>query len=517
MRNKIVRKKVSIIGSSLAALAMTSAAQADDLKSFRDFTTQNDLSLSVSDGKMVGDATHLKNMTLIRGGVAIVAGDVYLSGMGVSLRGVLLQKSAGSSGSIRMDAMTLSDYRELNILFPSDETDFEDDITDTSLPESLIEFTDCADLKDQEERLVEMSLLNLRMTGDIDAMPVDIDGAEKITASTVNAKKRYFRDGEQCQVDTEMSAPDLIIHSIDGDRLLFQNVEAGLEVSVNEIELSSDQKTRFSADRSLLIHKDNSASVRSGALDIAWWSDENWSNFICAVDAGDIGKSTFTDAFSMSKAGVSVEIENLFIDVEAFVPDYLREALALGDTDQIDGDIRFEMSLADGQGQGDIDIQIPQFLTLVASAQMGFPAGEGSSLPAFISAKVPVPSEILDVEISHLDVSYSDHGFGKLVEAVTGETPKNHFMKIRDLSLVRLESKIPEFLVSKVRESGVFFEDFLEFGGEARIAPEKPVTIMSLVMQGVLSPDKLADTLGVRAVVHRKAPEKRVIDYGFPQ
>jgi len=113
-----------------------------------------------------------------------------------------------------------------------------------------------------------------------------------------------------------------------------------------------------------------------------------------------------------------------------------------------------------------------------------------------------VPSAILDVSIHELELAYKDEGFGDIVRATSGMMPSEHLDKAYALVKVRLDDKLPDFVRLKLDGVAQVFSDLLSGGGRVAMKPKAPMTVMSIVMQGMMGADALAEQAGLEVVLH---------------
>jgi len=442
-------------------------------------------------GSLGTQSIYLSDVTIKADDWEITTDRLIHSGREIDLMAVVITGGAGD-GDITADRIALSDIKAFGGIVRLLDGD-------TWNRPTTAPISDCA----AEEPKTQRSLFaqNLSLTGDRDALPEGFLEAERITFGLMDITEEGLKDGALCTLEETMRTSDVNIFAADGARA---SIGAGVYQTSYSYNLDEGAAGDDQVVRDLIQLKDiaviNAEGAVSAQLEL-FTSDTAMDGAIMDVtlsaEASDI-----VDPLSRATASQDFSFEGIAIDVEGFFPAYMIEALSLEDTPYIAGDAHFSARTAKGDVTVAMDMNLPGLGEMLGKAHIGLPASLEVTLPGFIADKLPVPSAILDVSIHELELAYKDEGIGEIIRATSGMMPSEHLDKAYALVKVRLDDKLPDFVKTKLDGGAQVFSDLLSGGGRVAMKPEAPMTVMSIVMQGMMGADKLAEQAGLEVVLH---------------
>jgi hypothetical protein len=357
----------------------------------------------------------------------------------------------------------------------------------------------CGGLNADGVILRRVTVINMAMNGDPDAMPIDIPGVEQIKFQKMEEVFKMQRTGDICNYDTDMKLTDVEVRAVDGaaGRMSSAQISERNEADLVNAE-GSGAKSVLLNDLTVA-NAEGIVSARTKKVLYSSVIDFEMDQLVCDIlyFHDDLDSVKLLNHANSSKSGQNITIEGIEISVPEFFPDYMIETLGLQDLGMVSGDITMRGSVDNGIVTANSDISIPGLLLGSLNAKFALPKNLDVTLPGFIADKLPIPGEVLDVKIHQFDITYEDQGAGEIVETMTGMSPADHVSTAFDLAMVRVEDKIPAFVAAKIAASGQTFVELIQKGGSISIAPDEPVTVMSLAMQGMMDPDGLAKNMGV--------------------
>ena len=406
------------------------------------------------------------------------------SGGPVALRNVVIRgQGEAGDGTIRVGRIALSDPGGFGVL-------------DRILGGRSAEFgsVSCAPGMPTRRRITFHDVV---LNGDADALPADAAGAESLRASILETFLHAERHEVGCVVSETTRGRDLEIRAIDGARL--KATRGLVERDTRPVgEEGIATGTRIALDNIVLEDAAGLSTASASRLEAGLSLDHELMEF--RADMGDTG--AMLERLNRTVFSGTFEIEDIAIDVAGFLPSETRISLGLGNTDFLEGDVLFDVQIDDGTVLAETRIDLPGLVLLDAATHLDLPSDTEVTLPGFLSAKLPVPGEVLDLELHGLELEWRDKGAGEIVEAVTGISPAAHFDRVTRLLELRSEG-LPPFVVSRLEKVTGFLSEMIAHGGRVSIAPDTPVRGLQIVVQGLMAPDEMARTLGLEAEIHK--------------
>lgn len=442
-------------------------------------------------GSLGTQSVYLSDVTIKADDWEIKTDRLIHSGREIDLMSVLITGGAGD-GDITVDRIALSDIQALGGIVRLLDGD-------SRYRPSTEPIESCVAQGSSDERSI--FLQNVNVTGDRDAMPEGLLEAERITFGLMEITEESLKEGPSCTLTETMRTSDMTVFAADGARIV---IGAGVYqtgyIFDSATGMAGDDvvsRDRLQLKDIAISNADGAVSAQLGLLTSETVMDGAIMDVTLSQEASDI-----VDPLSRSNASQTLSLEGIAIDVEGFFPSYLIEVLSLEDKDFISGDAHFAVAAAEGDVTVDMDMNLPGLGEMLGKAHIGLPASMDVTLPGFIADKLPVPSAILDVRIHALEVAYEDDGIGEVIRSTTGMLPAEHLEKNYALAKARLDDKLPEFVGTKLDAAAEVFSDLLRGGGRVLMKPAAPMTVMSIVMQGMMGADKLAEQAGLEVVLH---------------
>ncbi|CAN0507255.1 unnamed protein product, partial [Laminaria digitata] len=169
-----------------------------------------------------------------------------------------------------------------------------------------------------------------------------------------------------------------------------------------------------------------------------------------------------------------------------FRPDLIRD-LGIGHLNSLTGEISAQSSLNSGISDLHAKIKLSEIIDLSFRAEISYPETRSAALPAMIGSNIPLPAEVLQLNVHNMNVFYDDQGIGTIARHLTGHSTEALF----DLGYAAVKSrftdKIPVFMTGRIDNIAAMISAFIRDGGNFRISPKQPMNMMALGMQVLLS------------------------------
>lgn len=448
--------------------------------------------------------TVLKGVEIRRYGKLIKVDDLRTNGL--QLTGVNFKASREAGGGVvSAGSLEMSDPRALMKIFSYVQAvPFPDDEEDTNLIASNIPDShfgeECSVAAADGLSGYSWSAGNVRIVGDTNALPEVLSGPEEIRIQSIHEDLNFSMTDETCRSQESMQFNGVDVIAIDGARA---NILSGLSQTVFNESLSDESyevQESLKLDRLTVSNSQGVISASADSLKYSRISDDDMNVLLCDIlwPHADMSSTDMLLRALSTQSGGRIEVEGAWMSVPEFLPPYLIEAMGLQDSDEISGDVKLEGTLSNGLINTTSVISFPDLIQGELKAKFSLPETLDVKLPGFIAGKLPIPGELLDMKVHELSFSYIDQGIGEIVATTTGLSPAQHVSANLELLEVRLRSKLPEFIASKLNDARQVFVDVIEKGGSISVKPESAQTVMSIAMQGMMNPDGLTDNMGVQ-------------------
>lgn len=433
---------------------------------------------------------------------------IYIDGDFHRFVNVKIEAMRGGDGVIYADELTLHGPQSVWALYtmggfvPSRDVDggtiYSED-PEGELALSKYWEPDCAGLEGNGSQDRFMQAHGVVIQGDLDSMPLGFSMGEKFTAAALETTFRFTREDDTCDMSAKVDARDMKVYSAGGDYLAADRTLMGWE-GLGDIDTGEGTLGRsFELENVVL---DSAEGIRSLSVEkISFELDQNsiWSGFACLVILGpDVFDVTdFDQAFSEGRYDISFMVDGFDIDVDAFFPPDLIAELGISTLETLSGDVAMSSRLDDGVAEGHVVFDMPQIIDLAIDAKASFPETRSAVLPPMMSEGLPIPSEVMQLNIHAFNLSYDDLGLGKIVQHLTGSLPADHAANGYEVIKPVLSGKIPGFFMNRIDGIASSIIDFVGTGGRFSISPSEPMSVMNAGIQIMMSPATLSQTMGL--------------------
>lgn len=492
--------------SMLGSLALTTQpVSADTL-----FDLLESSGATITSGRMVSQGptgATIEDFTFERFLNRFSAEKLVIDGDNHRFEGVRIDAMRRGDGTIYADQVVLDGEDSLWALYamggfiPSRDEDGVPIYTDTSFEEidlDALTEPECGGLLSDGDAARNMRVWGLTIQGDLDSMPMGFSMGERFVADELQASFAFRREGEICHLKTDVDAIASKVFSISEDFLSIDRLSMAWYGSADIESGVGSVGRRFLLQGAEL---QSASGIRSLAFDdLLLELEQNaiWAGFSCVAVLGveAFPVLDFTEAFSKGAYEASFELSGLDIDVDAFFPPDLIRDLGVGHLDFLKGDITSRSELVDGVSTSRAKISMPGIVEFSIGGRVSFPDVRSDALPAMISDNIPVPSEVLQLNIHNFDLTFEDQGVGLISEHLTGQKPEIMvnlgYAALRD----GLQGSVPAFMMGKVDVLAQTVSDFVATGGEFHMKPERPQNVMTIAMQALMNPAGFADAMG---------------------
>lgn len=343
-------------------------------------------------------------------------------------------------------------------------------------------------------------ILNLAFVADGDGLPASLPGAERILIKQIDQTEIITRSGDTCSTETQSNLAGVTVLAVDGARVTASSISLDRQRAATLLtaDFRSDDLVRVSDVK--LISAGGTLSARADRVSFSAGFDDDLLSMIENVQNAAIGtrdngailaKALLTDAH------VNLEIAGLEIDVRAFFPDHMIEPLGLDYVNLITGGFGFNLSAKDAVVRTAARVGLPGLIETSLEVSLGLPASLEAKLPGFIAARLPIPEVLLDVTVHKVAFAYRDEGIGDVASTVSGLRPEEHVIQAAGAIKERFGSRLPDVIMSSLDGIASTVSDVMISGGTILIAPEAPLTVMSIAMQSVMAPEGLVDAMRI--------------------
>jgi hypothetical protein len=359
--------------------------------------------------------------------------------------------------------------------------------------------SECGGLQGQGTTSRRLGIEGFYMGGDLDGMPLGLSYGEGFSAQGVQAYFDYGIKDDICDVKVDVRLDKPLVTSISADTLEASSGTLTWTGSVNMTDGYGTTGQSYTLEDVVLTSSAGTKSLGVGRFAYNIEQNVKWASFTCIVLMGfDVfPRIDFEEAFSEGRHDLSFDMSGIEIDVANFFPADMIRDLGLEDIDTISGHMTANSVLADGRNALGIDVELPGIVDLDITANLDFPKERSAVLPPMLSDKIPVPSEIMQLEIRRLEATFADQGIGRIVESYAGQRPAAILDNVYAFYSPTIAGKVPGFLVGKIDTMAASMSDFIAKGGTFRIAPEQPVSVVNLAMQSLMNPAGITALDGV--------------------
>lgn len=372
------------------------------------------------------------------------------------------------------------------------DTNFEDIDLDT-----LVE-PECGGLVSNGEVARQMHVRGLTIQGDLDSMPMGFSMGERFVADQLQARFAFKREGEDCHLKTQVDATEAKVFSVGEDFLGIDRMSMAWYGSADMESGIGSVGRRFSLHGGTLQSAGGVRSLAFDSLSLELEQNAVWAEFSCVAVLGidAFPNLDFTEAFSNGAYEASFDMSGLDVDVNAFFPPDLIRDLGIGHLETLRGDITTKSELVDGVSMSHAKISMPGIVDFSIAGKVSFPEVRSDALPAMISDNIPVPSEILQLNIHSFDLTYEDQGIGVITEHLTGQKPDVMVDLGYTAARGSLQGSVPAFMMGKVDALARTVSGFVATGGKFHMKPERPQNVMTIAMQALMNPAGFPDAMG---------------------
>lgn len=469
-------------------------------------------------------ATRFQNASIARYGRRFEIEDLRLNGALITARGVTVvhdgERGANERGG---DGMLFADVIELSS--PKAFMDIFDYVNAVPAPRQLealvidiesvppLHFGDvCGGLTTDGQISYHWDARGVRLSGDLDALPISMPRSEEIHINNIRQQHDYIRSGDACDERSNTYILGVEILAIDNAKILIAKGTIGVsaewqisdeifsdETLLDEtwVEEAYVQQNLMKFDQLSLQDSEGLVSASLESLTVAYSSDVHMDVLICDIISPEAIRSDLLSRALKTRSGGHVSFSGLDISVPDFLPDYMIDAMGLGTTDRLSGDLFLQGSLVDGKVVSQGSAQIPGITTAAVEFQFQLPSTLEVTLPGFIADRLPLPGELLDMKIEKLAVSYQDDGIGAIISALSGQSPAEMINDRLELVHARVASKLPPFISEKLTGARETVVSLLKSGGSITIEPPEPETVMALAMHSMMNPSLIIERLGI--------------------
>lgn len=458
--------------------------------------------------QQIGMSVVVPRALISRGDFNLTADQLAYDGENLMFQGMTITPKGGGRGNIKAERMALSGKASLPFLFH--ELDHISEFFAT--PKLSRTIGDGADIEGREEdhhggegfcdqdgdtaRHVEIDARGVTMQGDMDAMLPELPYSETITIAHFNMKDRLDGMDDACNTHHQVELAGVAVRAVDGAAAHIG--EISYEEQVRETLESDGDLTRIFADMKDIQIMDAGGFVSAmlDDLSLALVEDAAWYEAMSAMRDGGDTEAAALQALTGSVAGFGLTFSGLDVDTEGFFPADMIRAFGLEEIDRITGSAQIDASLLDGDGRITMEGSFPQIVRGEFSLATRLPKDAGAELPAMITDRLPVPSELLGFELMGFHLLYEDQNIGKMFETAKGYHPSERVADMAELIKARLGSA-PSSVADLVDASFGTLVEIAKNGGRVTAKPSEPQSLMSLGMQVLVNPTGLSELLGI--------------------
>lgn len=457
------------------------------------------------EARQIGNSIVVSRALLARGEFNVTADQLIYDGAGVTFQGASILPAQGQRGRIDADEISISGEEGLAFFFH--ELDHVSEILGSPKfsqkigDDAPVQIEDhhgeefCESLK-SASRKADVRATNVTLEGDMDAMLPNLPNSEQIKIDELVMSDVLVEKGQSCDNNHNMVLSNVAVVAVDGARLQIGTVDLEERMKDTRDGIGSSFRAFLTLNDLQLMDSGGYASAMIEEVSASMTEDDAWLFALSEIRYGDGLDETVMASFAQSTAGMGLEVKGLDLDTHRFFPKDVIHSFGLSDIDRITGDFSVDASLEGGAGRLDADASFPQIVRGEIGLSVRLPEIGGASLPAMITDRIPVPADLLGLELMGFNILYEDLNIGQIFETATGFTPEERVEDVSTLVKARLAG-LPSSLTSLVDESFGALAQIAKNGGKIVAKPQDPQSLMALGMQALVNPTSLKEMLGI--------------------
>lgn len=295
-----------------------------------------------------------------------------------------------------------------------------------------------------------------------------------------------------CERSVEGPMDGIVITGVDGSSLSIDSADTSLSVDGEDGAIRT--RTDVSGVR-LLDAEGGATGFRFAEAGVSFHGRRGDVGGVLG-DLSERDLPGLLDRLSRADAGFGGYFRGLDMVPARFFPEDDRERLGLDGVDRISGSAEMSGGAAVGHVRFTARADLDELLRGETHLRFRTPSGEGMTLPAAVTDRLPVPSDLLGLTLERISVSYEDLGAGRVIREATGRTPLDILSDAGSERVERAADRLPGGFGPALRAAWSAVEDMIDQGGKVGMEPAPPVTLMEAGISGLGGADALAKRLG---------------------